>query len=110
MTSTPEKILVDPSKRGILVGKQQELMDQIWPTEKTTTYLGGTEYSELEPRVTEATDTLGTTTTVTAAETVDSSATKTTCLYVVLKNARNHARTKRNMRRRGGNARQSSME
>lgn len=73
-------------------------MDQAWPTEKSTTYhLGGTRYWELESRVTEITDTFSPTTD-TATETVDLSITRTTCLYVVFKNKRNHARTKREAR------------
>ncbi|XP_025161096.1 mucin-5AC-like isoform X2 [Harpegnathos saltator] len=99
-TLAMEKILVDPSKRGILVGKQKKLMDQAWPTEKSTTYhLGDTRYWELEPQVTETTDVFGATT-ATAAEAIDLSISRTTCLYVVLKNRRNRARTKRDAQRR----------
>lgn len=71
-------------------------MDQAWPTEKSTTYhLGGTRYWELEPQeVTKTTD-IFSTTAETATKTVDLSITETTCLYIVLKNKENHARTKR---------------
>lgn len=88
-----------------MVGQQKELMDQAWPTEKSTTYhLGGTRYWELETQITESPDTLSSTTDTTA-ETVDLSITRTTCLYVVVKNEKKHARTKHNARCREGNLR-----
>lgn len=83
-------------------------MDQAWPTEKSTTYhLDGTRYWELEAQVTESPDILSSMTN-TATETAELSITRTTCLYVVIKNERNHVRTKRDVRRRKGSLRFSA--
>ncbi|EZA56600.1 hypothetical protein X777_03278 [Ooceraea biroi] len=63
------------------------LLDQMWPTEKSTTYhLGGTRFWELDFEVTEPLDTL---TTIAESKTINAAIIKTTCFHVVFENKRN---------------------
>ncbi|XP_029664592.1 mucin-3A-like [Formica exsecta] len=84
------------------IGSKTKFLDQMWPTEKSTTYhLGGTRYWELE--VTEPVSAVFivfsiTTDFTTKTKAIDVSITRTTCLYVILKNEINtDAKTKRNI-------------
>lgn len=77
------------------IESKTKLLDQMWPTEKSTTYhLGGTRFWELE--VTEPSTVLSISSDKSKA--INVSVTRTTCLYVVLKNEINtDAKTKRNI-------------
>lgn len=97
-TSIPirdDKFLDDRGDDENKIESKTKLLDQMWPTEKSTTYhLGGTRFWELE--VTEPSIVLSISTDKNKA--IDVSVTKTTCLYVVLKNGINtDAKTKRNI-------------
>ncbi|GAB1864946.1 Melanoma-associated antigen E1 [Camponotus japonicus] len=77
------------------IENKTKLLDQMWPTEKSTTYhLGGTRFWELE--VTEPSAVLSIPTDTSKA--IDVSVSRTTCLYVVLKNEINiDGKAKRNI-------------
>lgn len=97
-TSTPtrdDKFLYDRGEDESKIESETKLLDQVWPTEKSTTYhLGGTRFWELE--VTEPSVVFSITSD--KSKTIDVSVTRTTCLYVVLKNEINtDAKAKRNV-------------
>ncbi|XP_070159408.1 mucin-22 [Polyergus mexicanus] len=83
------------------IESKTKFFHQMWPTEKSTTYhLGGTRYWELEitePSIVFSITTI-TTDFTTKSKAIDISVTRTTCLYVILKNEINSdAKVKRNI-------------
>ncbi|XP_072745735.1 uncharacterized protein [Anoplolepis gracilipes] len=90
------KFLDDRDEDENKIESKTKLLDQVWPTEKSTTYhLGGTRYWELEVMEPSAPFSI----TTDKSKAIDISVTGTTCLYVVLKNEINtDVKTKRNIR------------
>ncbi|XP_067209672.1 mucin-2-like isoform X2 [Linepithema humile] len=85
-TLTYDTKFLDKDKNKRMTEGKAELLDQIWPTEKITSYhLGGTRFWELDFKVTE---TSVSNTATDKSTTFDLSVTKTTCFHVILKNER----------------------
>ncbi|XP_011865301.1 PREDICTED: uncharacterized protein LOC105560634 [Vollenhovia emeryi] len=81
------RFLDDAGKDKGMTENEKELLDQAWPTEKSTTYhLGGTRFWEFD-FVTEPSAVSRTV--IDESKTIDVSVTRTTCLDVVLRNERN---------------------
>lgn len=94
ISTRDDKFLHDRDEDRSKMENEAKIVDQIWPTEKNTMYhLGGTRFWELE--VTEPSVVFSITTDERKA--IDVSVTRTTCLYVVLKEIRTDAKTKRNI-------------
>lgn len=97
-TLTHNTKLLNRNKIKKVTESKAELLDQIWPTEKITSYhLGGTRFWELDFEVTEPSVS---SVAPEKIKTLDLSVTETTCLHVVLKNERHsHSKIKRNIHR-----------
>lgn len=95
-TSTPAyKKDLDNTETRRTTKDNIELLNQMWPTEKSTMYhLGGTRFWELDFEVTEPSDVLPTT----AKSKTIHAITETTCLHIILENKRKSTvKSKRNV-------------